>query len=439
MSNCAQFSSDSDPKTYVFFQDSTNWESSYPWDFETVWAFDGTNDGYPVLRDVKILRINTISAGQITPTIDITSSYGEYSNGIFSTTRDESVSINFINSNSDMNVYIAFNEEPTTESALNNATYSWDLTNGELLNVYVYQRRVVTYHSNNANNESVSYEYIGNETITSFSNPFVENGYHFINWNTNSGGTGTNYSQNVNITSSFDYDLDLYAQWSGNVYDVVFNHGNGTNTTYFLKYETGFYETDPGDNLAGDPLENISPIIRDGYIFHGYFTGENGTGEQIIDENWNIVGSNTFTLENTTIYAYWTLNSHIVYFNTNGGSPVSNMEVVYGLAYGDLPSPTKANYEFVGWYLNPSFAGEAITSTTIVTQNTDHTLYAQWRGVIYDITLSHENGSTSTTIYQRYDTGFYSNSEATTEITSITSFMSLPTRDGYSFSGYYTS
>ena len=323
----------SDAKTLSWYQDSSKWNSEYPWDFETVWAFEGINDGYPVLvlRKLKTLKINLITAGRVSPSVSITTSGGTLdSNNILSTTTSENViNVNFENTNLDMNVFIAFNEEPTSESSLNSATYAWDLTNGEVLNVYVYQRRVVTYHSNDTSNESISYEYIGNETITTISNPFeVEDGYHFSYWNTNSVGTGTNYSQNANITSSFNYDLGLYAKISGDVYNITFNHGIGTNSTYYLKYGTGLYGSNPGDSSASAPLENIAPITRDGYTFHGYYTGENGTGEQIIDENGNVVGSPTFTLSPTTIYAYWTVNVP-AYYDEAGG--------YWYIEYGKMP------------------------------------------------------------------------------------------------------
>ena len=38
-------------KSLSWYQDSSKWNSSYPWDFENVWTFvEGMNDGYPVLR-----------------------------------------------------------------------------------------------------------------------------------------------------------------------------------------------------------------------------------------------------------------------------------------------------------------------------------------------------------------------------------------------------
>ena len=322
-----------DAKTESWYSSfsTVTWDSSYPWDFENYWSLDSSvNDGYPILIQTAYLTINIITAGRVTPNIEITTVGGELNsdNVLSASTTGSFVIVNFENTNSSANVHISFIDEPTSESALNSATYLWNLTSGTL-NVYVYQRRVVTYHSNNESDETVSYEYIGNETITTISNSIdAEEGYHFTYWNTSSAGTGTNYAQNVDITSSFNYDLDLYAQWSGDVFNITFNHGNGTSTTYYLKYGTGLYGTNPGDNSASAPLEVIAPITRDGYTFHGYYTGENGTGEQIVDENGNVVGSPTFTLSPTTIYAYWTVNVPAYYDSTNG---------YWYIEYGKMP------------------------------------------------------------------------------------------------------
>ena len=49
--------------------------------------------------------------------------------------------------------------------------------------------------------------------------------------------------------------------------------------------------------------------------------------------------------------------------------------IVAGTAIGDLPTPTRTNYVFDGWYTNPA-NGEEITSTTVPTQTT--TYYAHW-------------------------------------------------------------
>lgn len=56
--------------------------------------------------------------------------------------------------------------------------------------------------------------------------------------------------------------------------------------------------------------------------------------------------------------------------------------------------------------------------------------------IIYTITLrNYNNTSTHQTIYEKYNTGWYSNSAATTSISTAT----VPSRTGYTFRGFYTS
>lgn len=72
-------------------------------------------------------------------------------------------------------------------------------------------------------------------------------------------------------------------------------------------------------------------------------------------------------------------NKYTVSFNANGGSvTTSSKSVTYGEAYGPLPTPTRSGYTFNGWY-TASSGGTRVLSTTKVTQNKNHTLYAQWK------------------------------------------------------------
>lgn len=72
-------------------------------------------------------------------------------------------------------------------------------------------------------------------------------------------------------------------------------------------------------------------------------------------------------------------DKYTVSFNANGGSvTTSSKTVTYGEAYGPLPTPTRTGYTFSGWY-TASSGGTRVLSTTKVTQNKNHTLYAQWK------------------------------------------------------------
>ena len=52
----------------------------------------------------------------------------------------------------------------------------------------------------------------------------------------------------------------------------------------------------------------------------------------------------------------------------------------YPLTQVDLPTPTKADNTFKGWYTNPAFLGEPVTS---VVMDRDRTVYAKWEETVY--------------------------------------------------------
>lgn len=101
-----------------------------------------------------------------------------------------------------------------------------------------------------------------------------------------------------------------------------------------------------------------------------------------------------------------------VTLNSAGGtlSGSSSYTVTYGQTYGTLPSPTKTGYTFEGWYTEAEGAGSLITSSTKVTNSSNHTLYAKWKkgcnlptftytGGDYEIVDDDNNIITNTTTY----------------------------------------
>jgi len=83
-------------------------------------------------------------------------------------------------------------------------------------------------------------------------------------------------------------------------------------------------------------------------------------------------------------------------FNPNGGNILSpdttEKLVTYGYAYGDLPTPVKTGYTFLGWYTSLS-GGKKIEASSIVTRIRNHTLYAHWEVNKYTVTYN-GNGNT---------------------------------------------
>ena len=66
-----------------------------------------------------------------------------------------------------------------------------------------------------------------------------------------------------------------------------------------------------------------------------------------------------------------------VTYNNNYGSGCYYDSVVAGSPYGEMCVPVRSGYSFDGWYTAIS-GGTKVTSSTIVTSTTAHTLYAHW-------------------------------------------------------------
>jgi len=93
-------------------------------------------------------------------------------------------------------------------------------------------------------------------------------------------------------------------------------------------------------------------------------------------------GDSTSLTRNNVFYARWDNaeagNQIMVTFDANGGTvDVDSKQVVYGDAYGILPVPSRSGYIFKGWFTDRT-DGTKVTAETIVANDADHILYAQW-------------------------------------------------------------
>lgn len=302
----------SNAKSSNWYNDFSKWNVSSPWDFNSVWTLTSSqNDGYPILKNRNSINVVYHFYGNNQVPLLVTSDNALVENGklwngdsslIYSSIVSGEIELNFSVSNGEQNYRISINEEPTLESDLNSCTYVWNVQDDLILNVYVYQQKTIRYHSNNGTEETVEEFVIGTQNSVVSANSFTAmEGYHFSHWNTLENGNGTNYSvgQEVNFVSN----VNLYAQWSGNVYSISFMIDGELGSVYYFKYGVGLFANNPGDTPA-NPLISISTINRQGYTFYGYFTEPNGQGEMVVDENGWIVCSNTLFLEDSSVYAY---------------------------------------------------------------------------------------------------------------------------------------
>lgn len=164
---------------------------------------------------------------------------------------------------------------------------------------WVSDTYTIRYDANNKNasgtmsDTSATYD----ETVTLPENKFTASGYaEFTGWNTKADGTGTSYEdrQKVkNLSSKNGATVTLYAQWDPVTFRVKFN-GNGSGSGVMKDVE----------GKAGDSItlpENR--FVKDGYVFAGWNTREDGTGDSYDDKasfEYKPVENQTVTL-----YAQW--------------------------------------------------------------------------------------------------------------------------------------
>ena len=118
-------------------------------------------------------------------------------------------------------------------------------------------------------------------------------------------------------------------------------------------------------------------FVKTGHTFKGWNTKADGSGTSYADKQSvkNLSATNNATI---TLYAQWTNEDVLVYFDERGGyCPEAGKTVKYGQPYGELPVPVLDGYGFIGWYTSAD-GGELVTESTIVTATDTHTLYAHW-------------------------------------------------------------
>lgn len=123
---------------------------------------------------------------------------------------------------------------------------------------------------------------------------------------------------------------------------------------------------------------------REGYTFEGWYLSKTEFTPANKVEATTIVK----TPGDHMLYANWAANTYTVTFNPNADdatvAPTSQL-VTFDAAYGELPTPTRENYRFVGWYLN----GVIVTKDTIVKTAANHTLLAGWSRSYYALTINY--------------------------------------------------
>jgi uncharacterized repeat protein (TIGR02543 family) len=336
--------------------------------------YENKSQGYPGLTIRRYESSNTEM--EVTETISSTKANKRFSN---STTK---VLIQRI----DGHVYYQFDDGEKTElQNLNEITEqdhnmpSWfgaapgsngnpdRFFTGKLKNMYIklgkyttIETRYVNFNANSGEGTMARQAINSNESIKLAKNNFKKTYYDFVKWNTKADGTGTNYTDEQIINgSSISGELTLYAIWSEHFYPITYNLDGGTVSSV---NPTEYNE------LSNEIILNNPTKV--GYDFVGW-SGSNGdTPELEVRIPQGSSGSREYTAN---------FNRHVytITFNLNGGEMDDELTrtINGGDPIGDLPTPTREEYIFQGWYQELE-AGARISKTTVPTSST--TYYAHW-------------------------------------------------------------
>lgn len=244
------------------------------------------------------------------------------------------------------------------------------------------------------NSEKNPNEYVPEKLPLLLENP-TKSGYKFVGWYDNENLTGEAITE---ISAGTMGDVTLYAKWNALDYRISYELNGGTNA-----------ENPDGYDVSDLPVSLHAPS-RTGYIFKGWYMGEN-----------RVLAIPVGTTGNVDVSAKWEPITYTIDFDTNGGLPtLSSIDYTIESDSFTLQEITKVGYTFDGWY-----NGE--TKVTEITTGTygNMTLVAKWTADLYSISYDLADGVNSP--------------ENPTSYTIESGLITLkdPTREGYTFAGWY--
>ncbi len=201
-------------------------------------------------------------------------------------------------------------------------------------------------------------------------------------------------------------------------------------------------------------LSDITCPEKTHYDFQGYYTGDGGTGTQVIDKDGHWIASVAGYTDaskhwikdgsSNTLYAKWTEHEYAITIAVTGSgstSPASSTTAKYVTASGDISAIPASGYSFRDWDFsktgedNDVYSADGYSSTSnpihILAQH-DGTLTANFTANGYTVTLedlgADEGHKGTSSVSVTYDA-----------TTNLTSSITCPQKAHYDFGGYWTS
>ena len=177
----------------------------------------------------------------------------------------------------------------------------------------------------------------------------------FLGWYSNEDFSGDAITQ---VEANGAPSIMLFAKWECDCKITYFLNGGtaGSNSPSIAKY--------------GEPAVTLVAPTKTNYIFDGWYTSEDYSGTAVTQ----VLADGKLSVY---LFAKWICK---ITYELDGGTLPSEYpsESVFGEPAVTLPTPTKADYSFAGWYLESDFSGEQITKVSANGEYSSVKLYAQW-------------------------------------------------------------
>jgi uncharacterized repeat protein (TIGR02543 family) len=190
-------------------------------------------------------------------------------------------------------------------------------------------------------------------------------GHTFEGWFTALDGGAKITADTVVATN---YPQTFYAHWTANTYGITLDQQGGTGGAEAV---TATY---------GCAMPAIDVPTREGCVFGGYYTSENGTGTPY----YTAAGESARAWDKTssaTLYAHWMFN--ITFDRQDGTGGSTSVLATYGGEMPGITVPTRTGYAFGGYYSAKNGGGTqyytaAGESARAWDKTVATTLYAKW-------------------------------------------------------------
>lgn len=195
----------------------------------------------------------------------------------------------------------------------------------------------------------------------------VNPGYTFVNWYLDSEGEGEPYD----FTSLIEADITIYAVWksdsssqptpppASDEVQITF-HTEGGNQMSAVNIKKGTAYTAP------------TPTYDAQHVFEGWYTDSAKT---------QLFVNGTVINENKDLYAKWRTVSPtdekvtVTFIYNDNKTANTTQQVIKGSPLNTLPSPTREDYNFDGWYKDSGLTQKFNVGDIV---NADLNLYAKW-------------------------------------------------------------